>query len=246
MSEELIVEIKDLVKCYSSSRKIAVNSLNLNIMQGDRFGLLGPNGTGKTTTIKAVCGLIRYNSGSIRIFGSLVPRHMSKVKPLFGYVPQDLALYPTLTGFENLLVFGALYGIDGKTLKSKMNKLLENYGLYEHRNKLVGHYSGGMRRRLNLIVGIMHDPRFLILDEPTTGIDIQSKKIILDGLLDLNRGGTTLLYTSHDLGEAQQLCSRFAVLDDGQKIFEGSLDDAKSVNSLEDLYLSLTGREVRD
>ncbi|MCL1894111.1 MAG: ABC transporter ATP-binding protein [Holophagaceae bacterium] len=246
MSEELVVEIKDIVKRYSSSRKIAVNGLTLNITQGERFGLLGPNGTGKTTTIKAVCGLIRYNSGSIRIFDGLVPTHMSRVKHLVGYVPQDFALYPTLSGLENMKVFGALYGIDSRALKSTINELLAKYGLYEHRNKLVGHYSGGMRRRLNLIVGIMHNPKLLILDEPTTGIDIQSKKIIMDGLLELNRDGTTLLYTSHDLAEAQQLCSRFAVLDEGRKIFEGCLEDVKSMDSLEELYLSLTGHAVRD
>ena len=165
-------------------------------------------------------------------------------------MPQDIALYPTLTAVENLNIFGGLYGIPAGELKKRIDKWLNIFGLEKNQRQQVNQYSGGMKRRLNLIAGLLHDPGILFLDEPTVGIDVQSKNVIKESLREINRGGTTIVYTSHYLEEAENLCTFLAIIDQGVIITKGTMEDIRSetnnMSKLEDIFLQLTGKELRD
>jgi len=244
-----IIEIDNLFKIYSGNKHPAVNHLSLNIEKGDVFGLLGPNGAGKTTVIHILCGLRRFNSGDARVCNFSVKNEAEKIKPLIGVVPQDIALYPTLTAYENLKIFGGIYGLKKKELNGRINELLRLFDLDKNKNRFVSQYSGGMKRRLNLIAGLLHAPPLLFLDEPTVGIDVQSRYVILENLNEINKAGTTIVYSSHDLCEAENFCSSIALIDDGQLICRGEpkqLIAGNQVASLEELFLKKTGKNVRD
>ncbi len=169
---------------------------------------------------------------------------------LIGVVPQEYALYPTLTAFENLMYFGAMYGLKGRDLKEKINLSLNDLGLSKFAHKKVKSYSGGMKRRVNLIAGILHDPKILFLDEPTVGVDVQSKKVIFNHLKTLNKNSTTIIYSSHHMEEAQEFCTEVAIIDEGKIIAQGSpqslINSIKNASRLEEVYLSLTGEKLRD
>ena len=244
------IGIQHLVKQYRGSEKPAVDGISLEIPGGRIFGLLGPNGAGKTTTIRILCGLLSPTSGSVTIGGYSLERELPRIKQIIGVVPQEIALYPTLTARENLRVYGGILGLGGRQLRTRMEELLGIFGLDRVPGMQVGKYSGGMKRRLNLIVGLLHKPTILFLDEPTVGVDVHSKNVIIDYLLELNRQGTTIIYTSHYLEEAENLCSYLAILDEGKIVTRGTLNEIRESHrtdsKLEDIFLELTGKALRD
>lgn len=215
-----ILEVKDLVKKYDAN--VAVNGISFNIKEGEIFSLLGPNGAGKTTTISVLSTLLPPTSGDAVIGGFSVCSHPMDVRKIIGVVPQELALYEELTAIENLSFWGKMYGLGGKTLKTRIDEILDMIGLTGKAKARIKTYSGGMKRRVNIGIGLLHKPRLLFMDEPTVGIDPQSRRAILDSVKDLNRSGMTVLYTTHYMEEAQELSNRVGIIDHGQLIAEGT------------------------
>jgi ABC-2 type transport system ATP-binding protein len=204
---------------------VAVDAVSFQIEEGEIFSLLGPNGAGKTTTISILSCLLRPDSGDARVGGFSVTREPEKVKALIGVVPQDIALYEDLTGRENLLFWGHMYGMTGTALDKRVDEVLELIGLVDRQKDRVDKYSGGMKRRVNIGAALLHKPRFLYLDEPTVGIDPQSRRSILDGVKELNASGVTVLYTTHYMEEAQELSDRIGIMDRGVMIALGTQDE---------------------
>lgn len=245
-----IIDIQGLSKKYGDADFLSVQNLSLQIYKGEIFGLLGPNGAGKTTLISMLCGLVKPTLGDFSITGLSYKNNSQKIKNLIGVVPQEYALYPSLTARENLMFFGSMYGIKSTDLKQKVTDSLEQLGLSKFRDKKISTYSGGMKRRVNLIAGLLHNPQILFLDEPTVGVDVQSRGVIIDYLKQVNITGTTMIYTSHHLTEAQDLCHRIAIIDNGTVLSTGSpqqlIQDTTDAGNLEDVFLSLTGKALRD
>ncbi|MCG3167337.1 MAG: ABC transporter ATP-binding protein NatA [Bacteroidia bacterium] len=244
------ISIENLVHRYKDAEQAAVKSISLEIKEGEIFGLLGPNGAGKTTTISILSGLLKPTQGKVSIHSFDVAQQSYESKKLIGVVPQEIALYPTLTAKENLDFFGSMYGITKSSLKEKINHYLKIFGLENTGNKRVEQFSGGMKRRLNLIASLLHDPKILILDEPTASVDVQSRNMIIEFLRNLNRNGTTILYTSHYLEEAENLCTEIAIIDDGKIIIQGSpqeiIGSQPDFDNLENIFLKITGKKLRD
>lgn len=247
---QFIIKIESLSKKYKDADQYSLNNVSLNINEGEIFGLLGPNGAGKTTLISMLCGLVKPTSGHFTIDGLDYQHHSSKIKKIIGVVPQEYALYPTLTARENLHYFGSMYGLKGSDLKDKVIETLDLLGLLKFADKRVETFSGGMKRRVNLIAGILHKPKVLFLDEPTVGVDVQSKNAIIDYLKVLNENGTTIIYTSHHLAEAEDFCTNLAILDRGQIYAKGTpsilINSVEEARNLEDVFISLTGKDLRD
>jgi ABC-2 type transport system ATP-binding protein len=245
-----IIKIESLSKKYKDAEMYSLNKVSLEINEGQIFGLLGPNGAGKTTLISMLCGLIKPTSGHFTIDGLDYQHHASKIKKIIGVVPQEYALYPTLTARENLHYFGSMYGLKGADLKDKVIETLDLLGLLKFADKQVQTFSGGMKRRVNLIAGILHNPKVLFLDEPTVGVDVQSRNAIIDYLKALNQNGTTIIYTSHHLAEAEDFCDTIAILDQGRIYAKGTpktlIDSTENARNLEDVFISLTGKTLRD
>ena len=250
MENNIAIKIDHISKTYHGSHIPAVNDISLEIPRHARFGLLGPNGAGKTTTINILCGLMNYDEGHVSINGMALEKKYKKIRPLIGLVPQDIALYETLTARENLRFIGEMYGLKGKTLKARIEECLEMVGLAHNGHKQIRNYSGGMKRRINLVAGILHRPEILILDEPTTGVDVQSRSMILEFLHEINKEGTTIIYTSHYLEEAEDLCDHIAIIDHGELIINGMtreiVGSEQEYHDLESVFLKLTGRKLRD
>jgi ABC-2 type transport system ATP-binding protein len=248
--KKLAIDIQNLTKYYRGSEKPAIDRVTLGIAEGHIFGLLGPNGAGKTTMIRIMCGLLTPTEGEITIGGYSLKTDVARIRKIIGVVPQEIALYQSLTARENLSIYGGIYGLSGERLKKRIDEQLHKFGLEKSRNTQVGRFSGGMKRRLNLIVGLMHEPHILFLDEPTVGVDVQSKNVIIESLLDINQAGTTIIYTSHYLEEAEILCSSLAIIDEGRIITQGSLNEIRKEHNshakLEDIFLQLTGKSLRD
>lgn len=221
------IEIIDLTKKFGDLT--AVNRINLNIKQGEIFGLLGPNGAGKSTTINMLVGLLTANSGEIFIDGENIKNSPNNVKRKIGIVPQYLAIYENLTAYENVKFFGSLYGLKGEKLKEHINYALEFTGLKEAGKKLPKDFSGGMKRRLNIACGIVHKPQIVIMDEPTVGIDPQSRNHILESVMELNKQGATIIYTSHYMEEVETICSQIAIVDHGKIIAQGTNGELKAL-----------------
>lgn len=221
------VEMKEINKKFGDLT--AVNRISLDIKKGEIFGLLGPNGAGKSTTINMLCGLLTPDSGEICIAGYNIKNDLNKIKRVIGIVPQYLAIYEELTARENIRFFASLYGLKGKELNESVDKALEFTGLSDAGKKLPKHFSGGMKRRLNIACGIVHNPEIIIMDEPTVGIDPQSRNHILDSVKKLNSRGTTVIYTSHYMEEVESICSRVAIIDHGKVIAQGSKEELKSL-----------------
>jgi ABC-2 type transport system ATP-binding protein len=200
----------------------AVDGVSIQISEGETFGLLGPNGAGKTTSISMIAGLLEPDSGRVEVDGIAITTRTTKGKVNIGLVPQDLAIYPDLTAVENLKFFGHLYGKDGSGLEKRIDEVLVVIGLSDRRNDLVKEYSGGMKRRLNIGIGLLHRPRLLILDEPTVGVDPQSRNAILESVENLSAEGMAVLYTTHYMEEAERLCDRVAIIDEGRVKAEGT------------------------
>jgi ABC-2 type transport system ATP-binding protein len=238
-----------LVKQYANAESPALNDFTLQVRQGEFFGLLGPNGAGKTTAVSLCSGLLAPDSGTIQLFGKDFKRHAHANKKILGLVPQDIALYENLTAQENLIFFGRMYGIGGEELDHQVEYCLEFSRLADKAAHLVSTFSGGMKRRLNLAVGLLNTPRILFLDEPTVGIDAQSRHLIHEQLAELNRNGTTIIYTTHYMEEARELCGRIGIIDNGKIIHQGSpeaLLEQSGSSTLDDYFLEITGKQLRD
>ncbi len=249
MTSKVCIEINNLTKRYKSSEEDSLKNINLTIHSGDKFGILGPNGAGKTTLISIICGIISSNGGNIKYFDKDKEINLKTFRKKIGFVPQEYAFYQELTPNQNLEYFGALYNLSKKEIKSRSEKLLHLLGLSKVSDKKVQIFSSGMKRRINLAIGIIHEPTILFLDEPTVGVDVQSKNAIIEFLNKINREGTTIVYTSHHMTEAEEFCKSIALLDNGKLI---ACDDMKNLlnlhkaPSLESLFINLTGEEYRD
>jgi ABC-2 type transport system ATP-binding protein len=250
MNLKPVISATNLRKKYKGSDQEALKGINLTVYEGEFFGLLGPNSAGKTTLNSLICGLIDPTSGDIIVFDKDVTRSLSDIKKKIGLVPQETALYSTLTVRENILFFGHMHGIHGVDLRNRVDRFIGIFNLNEHDSKLISRCSGGIKRRVNLICGIIHDPSLLLLDEPTLGVDIQLRTMIFDYLADLNKKGTTILYTTHYMKEAEMLCNRVNIIDHGVILADGKPSDLISENSgctdLGQVFLKITGRDLRD
>lgn len=223
------IEIKDLVKKYGDF--LAVDNISLKIEKGRIYGLLGPNGAGKSTAINIICGLIRGTSGNIIMNGVDITKSMKGQNKKIGLVPQEVALYWDFTAEENLKFFGEIYGLKGSILKERVEEALEFTGLMDVRKKLAKEFSGGMLRRLNIACALVHRPEIIIMDEPTVGIDPQSRNHILQSVKKLNEKGVTIIYTTHYMEEVETLCEEIAIIDHGKVIVQGTKEELKNIVS---------------
>ncbi|MEW6231672.1 MAG: ATP-binding cassette domain-containing protein [Chloroflexota bacterium] len=222
-----LIEINGLVKKYGD--RVAVNGVSLSVLEGEIFGLLGPNGAGKTTILSILATLLAPDEGKVTIGGHDLVKEANRVKTIIGLVPQELALYPTLSAWDNLAFFGRVYGLKGSALKERIAAVLALVGLSDRAGDAVQTFSGGMKRRLNIAAGLIHQPRILFLDEPTVGVDPQSRNFIFEHVERLNEAGMTILYTTHYMEEAERLCDRVAITDEGRIL---ALDTPKGLISL--------------
>ncbi len=225
MSQAVAVETTALFKTYRGLERPAVENVDLSIQRGRVFGLLGPNGAGKTTLLSLICGLLQPSAGSTRVMGYSVAEQRNEVMRRIGLVPQELAIYPSLTARENLDYFGHMQGLYGTKLRTRIADCLALAGLEELRSRRAETFSGGLKRRLNLVIGLINEPEVLVLDEPTVGIDPQSRRFIHDTLHALSARGMTIIYTSHYMEEVESLCDEIAVIDHGRIIAQGSLEE---------------------
>jgi len=221
-----LLQVEGLRKKYGDL--VAVESLDLDIPSGTIFGLLGPNGAGKTTSISMISGLLEPTAGRVVVDGIQLSRDPAKAKSRLGVVPQEIAVYTELTARENLNFWGGLYALNGTALNSRVDELLELVGLADRSREPVKNFSGGMKRRLNLAMGIIHEPSLILLDEPTVGIDPQARKNVLEVVEQIVRGGSTVLYTTHYLEEAEHLCDRLAIMDEGKIMAQGTVKELKA------------------
>lgn len=219
----MIIEVTGLVKKYKDYT--AVDGVNLSIKEGEIFGLLGPNGAGKSTTMNTLLGLLKVNNGTVKMFGKDFSKHAREIKRSVGYVPQDLAFFETLSAIDNVKYWGKLYGLRGKELDKAAQEALEFTGLWDRRKGIAKTFSGGMKRRLNIACAIVHKPRILFMDEPTVGVDPQSRNNILESIKILNQNGMTVIYTTHYMEEIETLCERVAIMDFGKVIALGSIHE---------------------
>ena len=227
----------------------AVDQLSLTIPKGELFGLLGPNGAGKTTTINVLCGLLKPTSGSVFVSGFNVEKEVQKVKQLIGVCPQDTAVFPYLTGRENIEFFGNLHTMSKEDLNRNVTTLLKNMGLTEDADRRVGKYSGGMRRRVNLVMALVHDPAIAFLDEPTAAMDPQSRRAVWEFINGLKAEEKTIILTTHYMEEAEELCDRVGIIDYGNLIALGApnqLMNQYDAENLEEVFIQLTGRKIRE
>jgi ABC-2 type transport system ATP-binding protein len=249
MAEEFLI-VKDLHKSFGDFK--AVNGVTFSIYKGEMFGLLGPNGAGKTTTIRMLSTVLNADSGDITIGGHSLWEEAETVRSIIGVCPQDLALYEDLSAMDNMVFFGRMAGLSGPDAREQAMFNLKLMGLEERAKGKVAKFSGGMKRRINLAIALMGNPQLLFLDEPTVGIDPQSRNNIYENIMHLKEKGMTILYTTHYMEEADRLCERVAVMDGGKII---AMDTPHALNSelgppdkitLEDVFLKLTGRSLRD
>jgi len=244
---ESAITIQNLSKKFED--KMALDNLSLEVTKGELFGLLGPNGAGKTTTINILCGLVKPTSGLAEVYGYDVQKETRQVKELIGVCPQETAIYPYLTGAENLELFGNLHCMNRKVFKERSSMLLSKLGLKEDAKRLTAKYSGGMKRRLSLVLALIHDPQVEFLDEPTVAMDPQSRHAIWDFIKDQKIRGKTIVLTTHYMEEAEELCDRVGIIDHGKLIALGTpkkLIAESQVENLEELFIKLTGRAIRE
>jgi ABC-2 type transport system ATP-binding protein len=246
MDESAIV-LEHLEKQYQDVK--AVDDLSLQVGRGELFGLLGPNGAGKTTTINVLCGLLKPTRGKATVCGYDVQKETPKVKDLIGVCIQETAIYPYLTGAENVDLFGNLYAMAKDTLKTRQRMLLDKMGLTDDAKRKASKYSGGMKRRLSLIMALIHDPEVAFLDEPTVAMDPQSRHAVWDFIKELKTQNKTVVLTTHYMEEAEALCDRVGIIDHGKLIALGTpkeLISKNQVKNLEEVFIKLTGRNIRE
>lgn len=245
-----VLKIEDLSKKYDG--KDVVSGLTFEISDGDILGFIGPNGAGKSTSINMMTNLVTPDKGKIYFQGEDIQKQESVFKRSLGVVPQDLAIYEDLNAYDNVKFFCSLYNYKGIELKKRVKETLEFVGLWDRRKELPSKFSGGMKRRLNIACAIAHSPKILIMDEPTVGIDPQSRNNIMETVKTLNKRGTTVIYTSHYMEEIETLCNRIVLVDKGIILEDLDKDVYKSkyaklgYNTLEDIFLYLTGTDLRD
>jgi ABC-2 type transport system ATP-binding protein len=225
----MIAEIKNMVKRYNDT--VAVDNVSLTIHEGEIFGLLGPNGAGKTSLIHTLLGITPMSSGEIKIFGKDFTAYEQEIKSKIGIVPQEIAIYNDLTAYENVMFFAKLYNIQRNQRKAAVADALNFVDLWEKRNQLPKSFSGGMKRRLNIACGVVHRPKLIVMDEPTVGIDPQSRSHILESVRKLNQESTTVIYTSHYMEEVEELCTRIGIMDHGRIIALGTFGDLQALVS---------------
>jgi ABC-2 type transport system ATP-binding protein len=230
-----MIKLEHLSKTFDSIR--AVDDISLEIEKGEIFGFLGPNGAGKTTTISMISGLLKPDSGKIYVDSMDLESNLRKIKKIMGVVPQDMAFYEELSAKENLLFWGRLQGVSRKNLEDRIRSYLEATGLLGRENDPLKKYSGGMKRRINLVIGLIHQPRLLLLDEPTIGIDVQTKLNIFKLIKQASSQGTTILYTTHNLMEAEELCHRIAIMDNGKILALGTLEELIQIVGEKDIII---------
>ena len=238
-----MIEIEKLYKKYKNSDVFALEDFTLTIKQNEIHGLLGPNGAGKTTLMSILSGLIKPTSGNVVIQNFNQKTDLKKIQKIIGIVPQEYALYPTLTARENLEFFGKIYKVSSKELHDKINDLTEKIGMSKFLDKKIDSFSGGMKRRINLLAGILHQPEILFLDEPTVGVDIQSKIILLDYLQELHQQGMSIVYTSHHMAEAEEFCTQVTIMNQGKSIITAEPKELilqVGVHNLEEAFVHLT------
>jgi len=244
MSNQTAIETINLHKDFGEV--YAVRGVDISIKQGEVYSLLGPNGAGKSTTISMISGLLKPTNGDTTILGHSVNEDPRIAKTFIGVVPQEIALYEDLTARENLNFWGKMYGLRGMVLKNRVNEILDVLGLVERQNGRVAKYSGGMKRRLNIGIALLHQPDIVIMDEPTVGIDPQSRRKILDFVMELNRKGMTILYTTHNMEEAQELSDQISIMDQGKIIATGTHDElTKIVGELDRIELTIDTESAR-
>jgi len=240
-----VLEVKQLTKKFGDY--IAVDQISLAVMEGEIFGFLGANGAGKSTTIHMIASLLRITKGEIRVLGQDIARNSRFAKSSIGIVPQELAIYEDLTAYENVEFFAGLYGLRGSELKARAKEALTFVGLDDKHAAYPRTFSGGMKRRLNIACAIAHRPKLLIMDEPTVGIDPQSRNYILDSVKKLNQLGSTIIYTSHYMEEVEELCTRIAIIDHGKIIAEGTKQELKSiVTNQKNIWIEVRSAEQLD
>ncbi len=237
--DTIAIEVKNLHKSFGEVK--AVDGIDFTVKAGEIFSLLGPNGAGKTTTISMISCLLRPNEGDVLVLGHSVRKAPQAVKACLGVVPQEIALYEDLSARENLSFWGKMYGLRGKHLQQRVDEVLQVIGLADRQKGMVGKYSGGMKRRLNIGIALLHKPQLIIMDEPTVGIDPQSRRSILESVLQLNREGATVLYTTHYMEEAQELSDHIAIMDHGKLIALGTHAElVKIVGEMDRLEVTLS------
>jgi ABC-2 type transport system ATP-binding protein len=240
-----MLQVESLSKRYGE--RVAVNAISFSIAQGETVGLLGPNGAGKTTAIAMISGISRPDGGEVTLSGVSLAQDASALKRRVGLVPQDLALYEELSAWANLQLFGGLYGLGAAELQPRAEAALALVGLADRSTDRVNTFSGGMKRRLNIAGALLHEPDLILLDEPTVGVDPQSRNAIFDNLEELKRRGKTLLYTTHYMEEAERLCDRVLILDHGRILANDTVAHFKQqYTNLEAAFMQLTGRALRD
>ncbi len=244
LEQDNIIVIENLSKTFPGAFEPSIKDLSFSIKRNEVFGLLGTNGAGKTTTISILCGIIQPSAGNIFVNGFNLREDSAKIKNLLGVVPQDIALYPLLTARENLLFFGKMYGLKGADLLDRIKYWLDKFDMTKYADRRVNKYSGGMKRKINLIAGIMHDPKIVFLDEPTVGVDVQSRNEIIHQLREVNAKGTTIIYTSHHMEEAEDFCTNIVIIDGGKMIVQGAphelISGKNGMMKLENVFLHLT------
>ena len=244
---EILLKLTNVEKSYGERK--AVNKINFIVKEGEVLGFLGPNGAGKSTSINMISTIIDLDGGKIEFRNKDITTNINYFKNNLGVVPQDLAVFGNLTAYDNVKFFCSLYGLKGKELNENVKESLEYVGLWDRRKEFPTAFSGGMKRRLNIACSIAHKPKLLIMDEPTVGIDPQSRNNILNTVKKLNSEGTTIIYTSHYMEEVEAVCKRLIIMDEGKIIEEGTIDNLKlkyCKENLEEVFLELTGKELRD
>jgi ABC-2 type transport system ATP-binding protein len=224
-----ILEIKKLEKTFGEIK--AIDGISFGVKEGEIYGLLGPNGAGKSTAINIICGLLKKEKGTIDVFSKSIDKDHEYIKSNIGVVPQEIAIYPDLTAVENIKFFASLYGIKGKLLNERADEALEFVGLTDRKNDYPSKFSGGMKRRLNIACAIAHHPKLIIMDEPTVGIDPQSRNHILDSVKKLNENGSTIIYTTHYMEEVEAIATKVGIIDHGKLIAEGSINELQNLIS---------------
>ena len=230
-----MITVNNLKKTYGNVQ--ALKGINLSIAQGEFYGLLGPNGAGKSTTISIMSTILKADEGNVQINGMELNTNAQACKKIIGVVPQEIALYSKLSAYENLLFWGNLYNVESTTLKERIEQTLHMMGLHDRRNDVIKNYSGGMKRRINIASALLHTPKILFMDEPTVGIDPQSRNLIFEVVEKLHKDGMTIVYTTHYMEEAERFCNRVGIIDNGQIVAEGSLQDLRNSSGIKENIL---------